>query len=312
MAFLSSHTLYEARARTHQHHDSFLQYTVASSSHSRTVSVVGERICTRNSVLCVATVALVWVLRVFIHTKNKTFVIAYRPAKASSSHNNLTATEWTAHTISFLRARDHNAHHIALLRFYLFSTTLRRCGRRTHTHTPPQTHIQSRQSVFVQIFFRFRPSIVMCGYCSKNAWIWHWHKTPNEKRRRKAEQFSCVRMVVLSARCGDRKRRVSWRRITALSINRAPHVQRNAHTSLTRLLSLLPDAVVCRGIQPNTEEFRDLFRAIVFYRIIITRLIETTTTTTTTTATTTQSKENDRFSSLTDLMCGSQTEAVAH
>lgn len=135
MAFLSSHTLYEARARTHQHHDSFLQYTVASSSHSRTVSVVGERICTRNSVLCVATVALVWVLRVFIHTKNKTFVIAYRPAKASSSHNNLTATEWTAHTISFLRARDHNAHHIALLRFYLFSTTLRRCGRRTHTHT---------------------------------------------------------------------------------------------------------------------------------------------------------------------------------
>lgn len=150
MAFLSSHTLYEARAHTHQHHDSFLQYTVASSSHSRTVSVVGERICTRNSVLCVAANALVWVLRVFIHTKNKTFVIAYRPAKASSSHNNLTATEWTAHTILFLRARDHNAHHIALLRFYLFSTTIRRCGRRTHTHT--NSHAESPKCICINIF----------------------------------------------------------------------------------------------------------------------------------------------------------------
>lgn len=212
----------------------------------------------------------------------------------------------------FTRARPQRTSHRASTILFVLDDITTVWTTDTHTHTLSQTHTQSRQSVFVQIFFRFRPSIVMCGYCSKNAWIWHWHKTPNEKRRRKAEQFSCVRMVVLSARCGDRKRRVSWRRITALSINRAPHVQRNAHTSLTRLLSLLPDAVVCRGIQPNTEEFRDLFRAIVFYRIIITRLIETTTTTTTTTATTTQSKENDRFSSLTDLMCGSQTEAVAH
>lgn len=81
--------------------------------------------------------------RVFIHS-TKVFVIAYRPAKASSSHNNLTATEWTAHTI-FIWTQNSNAratttHNTrASIQFYLHG------GRATdtfwlcaHTLPPPR------------------------------------------------------------------------------------------------------------------------------------------------------------------------------
>lgn len=131
---LFAHVVWGARAHTYQRR-SFLHYTVAST-HRHTITqflvrasrsivallflssffflrFVGECIRTRfAAVVRVATCIGVSAAR-FYTLEPKNIVIAYRPAKASSSHNNLTATEWTAHTrLSFLRkferARDQN------------------------------------------------------------------------------------------------------------------------------------------------------------------------------------------------------------
>lgn len=97
----------------------------------------------RDSLLwCVATCIGVSAAR-FYTLEPKSIVIAYRPAKASSSHNNLTATEWTAHTIfsiyEYLNARATTIARRTTNTFLL-------CAHTTNT-TNANTH--NRQRIFV-------------------------------------------------------------------------------------------------------------------------------------------------------------------
>lgn len=160
MAFLSSHTLCEARAHTHTHTTTihFSTTLLRRRLHRHTITqfsfvqsrfvlaflyrcflfsshpFIGESICTRFAASLCGHRALVWVLRVFIHSNQKNIVIAYRPAKASSSHNNLTATEWTAHTIfSFFFEENLNARATTIAR--RTTNTFLLCAHTTTTTT---------------------------------------------------------------------------------------------------------------------------------------------------------------------------------